>query len=185
MRANDDMKVRVFVSSYHLLNTVGAGMGIWINLNGLDKKQFYQKACSALRVFGDTNPELLIADWELPVLSVKGFISEFGISQRLWQLLSLNNRTQEKIWAYLTALANDGYYPLASIDELKTSALNCFVCHSDSLGDFLKNVYYADDLRDLNETLIYAIDWNKVEQDFVDDYRFVSFNGKGFVFSCY
>lgn len=93
------METKIYVGTYHKYNN-GSIQGAWIDLENLDKEEFYLK-CQELHK-DEEDPEFMFQDWECDEI-FKGMISECGIDEEFWELKETLENTQidlEALTAY-------------------------------------------------------------------------------------
>lgn len=95
------MENKIYVGTYHKYNN-GSIAGAWIDLENLDKEEFYLK-CQELHK-DEEDPEFMFQDWECDEI-FKGMISECGIDPEFWELKETLENTEIDLEA-LTAYKN-------------------------------------------------------------------------------
>lgn len=95
------METKIYVGTYHKYNN-GSIQGAWIDLENLDKDEFYLK-CQELHK-DEEDPEFMFQDWECDEI-FKGMISECGIDEEFWELKETLENTEIDLEA-LTAYKN-------------------------------------------------------------------------------
>lgn len=95
------MENKIYVGTYHKYNC-GSIAGAWIDLENLDKDEFYLK-CQELHK-DEKDPEFMYQDFEIDEI-FKGMISECGIDEEFWELKETLENTQIDLEA-LTAYKN-------------------------------------------------------------------------------
>lgn len=118
----------VYVGTYKKYNK-GSLFGKWLNLADYESKEDFYRACRELHK-DESDPEFMFQDWEyLP----SGLIGESWISEKIWNLLDLDDNDLEIVYHYLQCTSTD--ITDCDIDEVISDAKESYVGYFESVRD--------------------------------------------------
>lgn len=123
----------VYVGTYGKYNN-GSLEGEWVNLDDFSSKQEFLRYCTQKLHANERDAELMFQDWEYVP---EGFIDESWISERLWELINM-----DEPWEVKMAVAEGVRDPDQTISVLESGDYRIFY-NCDSVEDVVRE--YMDE----------------------------------------
>lgn len=150
----------IYVGTYKKYNE-GSLFGKWMQLSDYNDKDEFLQACHELHKDED-DAEFMFQDWEyIP----EGLIGESWVSEKVWDLMSLDEGDAEIVTHYCAAcsIKMDEY----EIDDLVSEAKERFVGKFEDAEDL---GYYEAECWDIPEHLERYFDYKKLGEECAMDY---------------